>query len=485
MSPAKASRPSTNDPRPLLEVAGATISAPGGRTLFEGLHLRLERGCIALVGRNGVGKSMLLAHLAEHASGPHLVPQMLGIDEAARNAARALARIGRSPPSRRVLTAELRAAGIRRSPEELARAGVLSHGELRKLALVAAKTSGAAVLLLDEPTDDLDEVGVAWLKEWLAAWTGCAVVASHDRRLLEGFRHFFVARESGCRYVEGTLAELDVELERDHAEGEKRYVAALHDLAAHEAHTMTVARRKARKKRFGRCRELEGGTPRARLNQKRDYAQVNHGKLAKIREARLHAVRAWSQSTRRALAIDLPFSVPAPTSAEVSEEAAGARERLAVVGPNGAGKTTLLAAMRAHPPTGLRVSGIAQAGTDWMLDASLYEELAFATGTPETAAAILVAHKFPIALGARPLRSLSPGERVRAALICLYQRASAFDVLVLDEPTFGLDLLGQRALVRALAAWPGGLVVASHDRAFLEAVGFDRWLELDGDGLAS
>ena len=71
-----------------------------------------------------------------------------------------------------------------------------------------------------------------------------------------------------------------------------------------------------------------------------------------------------------------------------------------------------------------------------------------------------------------------PGERVRAALICLFQRSPAVELLVLDEPTFSLDLVGQRALTRALRAWPGGLVVASHDRAFLSEISVDRVIEL-------
>jgi ATPase subunit of ABC transporter with duplicated ATPase domains len=101
-------------------------------------------------------------------------------------------------------------------------------------------------------------------------------------------------------------------------------------------------------------------------------------------------------------------------------------------------------------------------------------------GAREDAARALVAHRFPLALAERPLASLSPGERARAALVALFRRAPAVEVLVLDEPTFGLDLVGQRAMTEALAAWPGGLVVASHDRAFLSAIGFDRVLELTG-----
>jgi ATPase subunit of ABC transporter with duplicated ATPase domains len=108
--------------RALVEVSDATIVAPGGRPLFDGLSLRLSREHVALVGRNGVGKSMLLSVLAGAAeaqtgrvktsSPPHFVPQAV-------------------------------------APVD-ARARTMSHGELRKLALAEARSSGAEILLLDE-----------------------------------------------------------------------------------------------------------------------------------------------------------------------------------------------------------------------------------------------------------------------------------------------------------------------------------------------
>ena len=60
-----------------------------------------------------------------------------------------------------------------------------------------------------------------------------------------------------------------------------------------------MARRKARKKRYGRCSELDRATPRVRLNQKRDHAQVSHGRLAEVREQRLDAIRAWTRARGR------------------------------------------------------------------------------------------------------------------------------------------------------------------------------------------
>ena len=97
-------------------------------------------------------------------------------------------------------------------------------------------------------------------------------------------------------------------------------------------------------------------------------------------------------------------------------------------------------------------------------------------------------HKFPFGLSQRPLKSLSPGERVRAALICLYHRSPAIELLVLDEPTVGLDFVGLRALRDALKSWPGAMVVVSHDRDFIDfidSIGVSSEIRLGATGLLS
>jgi ATPase subunit of ABC transporter with duplicated ATPase domains len=321
-------------------------------------------------------------------------------------------------------------------------------------------------------------------------------------------RHFFVLSEAGGHYFGGCLAELEQHLEREHQALERRYLRNLNRLAEHEAHSEQLARRKARKKRRGRCSELDRATPRIRLNQKRDHAQVSHGRLTKLREARVAALRGWTQATRRALnvSLSLELSVPdlPPASGQevltlqgVSASASGrtlfealdlrlGRERVAVVGPNGAGKTTLLEIMLGQRPpehgtaraTLSKIGWIEQGGRNWALDESLRSHLLGFGISSGDCARLLVSHRFPLALAERSLCSLSPGERARAALIALFARSPSVEVLVLDEPTFSLDLVGLRALTRALKLWPGGLVVASHDRAFLDELGVDRTISL-------
>lgn len=467
--------------RTLVNVSEASITTPGGRLLFEGLNMQLSSERVALIGRNGVGKSSLLAVLAGTAdvqSGRvklggkvHMVPQ-------------------------RVATDSLR----------------LSHGEQRKRALLEALSSGAEILLLDEPTEDLDDAAVAWLRHSLKAWPGCLVVSSHDRRLLGDFEHFFIASESGCHAYSGTLEGLQLQLERDAQEAQQRYASHLQRLVAQEERIEFVGRRRDRKKRRGRCNELDRATPRILLNTKRGRAQVYQGRMKQQREAKLDFARQWTKSTRRALNVTLDLELPVPTLPDAGSDdivvLQGAtmqsassvlfsaldlrvgRRRIAVVGPNGAGKTTLLEVILGRRfPTGgkafrdlSKIGAIAQGGMDWLIDESLLSLLSGQVlhKQHDEVAKLLVAHKFPLALAERPLRSLSPGERARAALITLFERAPPVELLVLDEPTYSLDLVGQRAMTDALRAWPGGLIVASHDREFLAAIGVDTVIRLDG-----
>lgn len=465
--------------RTLVQLSDACIATPNGRALFDGLNLQLADERVALVGRNGVGKSSLLEVLA-------------GLSD--------------------VQSGQVKLDGkVHLVPQRVVKRGVLlSYGEQRKRALLEAFQSGADMLLLDEPTEDLDDAGMTWLRQALKAWPGGLLVASHDRRLLGDFDQFFMTSESGCRVYSGTLEGLQDLLEKEAHESQHRYAGNLQRLVEREEQIEHIGRRRDRKKRRGRCNELDRATPKILLNTKRGQAQVYQGRMKKKREAQLEVARQWTKSTRRALQVNLDLELPIPAlPAESSEniivlEAATmqmegrtlfadfnrriGRDRLAIVGPNGSGKTTLLEVMvgRRHLPVGKaicdlsKIGVIAQGGTDWLLDESLLAYLGrqVVHKPQEALARLLVAHKFPLALAERPFKSLSPGERARAALIALFQRRPAIELLVLDEPTYSLDLVGQRAMVNALRTWPGGLIVTSHDRDFLAAIGIETTIEL-------
>lgn len=464
---------------PSIEARGLDLRTPAGRPLFRDLCVVLDRrDRVALVGRNGVGKSTLLRVLAGEVD-PH--------GGALRGS------------GRRVLV-----------PQLLPQHPSVSPGERRRRALEAAFAARPDFLLLDEPTHDLDADNVEWLAGELGRFPGGLVVVSHDRRLLRTLDDFFVATETGCHHVGGGFEALVARLEEDRRRAEASYVSHLHRLEDRERRSDRVRRRRERKKNVGRVRELGRAPSRAKLNGKRGYAQASQGKRAVLRRDRIGAARRWAEAARRALSVDLPLDVavpalPPPTGGPVVVlEGVGVdiegrallsglslsigRERIGVVGPNGSGKSTLLSIVAAErePSRGrarrdpARLGYVAQDAVNWCRPESLLDELARLSDLPdvESVVATLRAHRFPLALAERPLASLSPGERLRAALLCILGRRPVPELLVLDEPTDHLDFLGLAAVEAVLSAWTGGLLVVSHDRELLDALDLDDRITL-------
>jgi ATPase subunit of ABC transporter with duplicated ATPase domains len=163
-------------------------------------------------------------------------------------------------------------------------------------------------------------------------------------------------------------------------------------------------------------------------------------------------------------------------------------EKVGIVGPNGAGKTTLLGALLGRLPIdagtqwlgpGVVVGEVDQARAQFTGSERLLDAFVAATGATQSDARSVLA-KF--GLGAahvlRPAGSLSPGERTRAALALL--QLAGVNTLVLDEPTNHLDVPAIEQLEAALDAFPGTVLLVTHDRRLLEAVSLRRVLRVDG-----
>ena len=192
---------------------------------LDDICLTLPGGYImGLIGPNGAGKSTLLKILSGqvvrpevvlHAE-PYLVPQDLGTTSNAIRLARKL-----------LSQVELAEAGL---PWELLSQDACSPGEQRKLHLLAARQARPELLILDEPTSDLDEQGIDWLSDWLSKWSQGLILVSHNRMLLRQFQHFFVIAESGCRYLSGEFKQVESFLMEEGLRKQRQYVSKLNTL---------------------------------------------------------------------------------------------------------------------------------------------------------------------------------------------------------------------------------------------------------------
>lgn len=508
----------------LLSLSSMNVVTPTGRVLIRDLNLTMGYEKVALIGHNGVGKSTLLSMLSEqdlcgqeksstHKSA-HLVPQVLnGNLRCQVNIRSSIERLSGTMLPDHLITRELSSLGLLRLTAANASVN-LSAGEVRKLHLIAAKYSQSELLLLDEPTDDLDEIGIRWLKQFLNSWSSGLIVVSHDKVVLQLFTHFLIVAESGCRYFNGTFDQLEKDLDLAYFDQKKKHLQEINRLCNTERRSALVLRRRQQKKNQGRWRELGRMTPKTRLNQKRSSAQESQAKVAWVRQERLERTREHIKSGRRQVPVVLQLSLGVTnlpmndgtnivTLQDVAMEMQGRkmfecvnlkmqRNRIGITGPNGAGKTTLLKIIlnQKTPTSGTarieshKIGYIAQGATNWTLAESLISTMqSFSKNlTKEMVIHKLKKHRFPSALGERPLSSLSSGERIRAALICLITKTPAMELLILDEPTCSLDFFGLKALQAALKDWPGGLIVVSHDHEFLQEIGVKQCLRLDGFG---
>lgn len=396
--------------------------------------------------------------------------------------------------------------------------GSLSGGERTRLALAAVLSSKPELILLDEPTNDLDDKGVAWLEERLSQHRGALVVVTHDRALLERIATDIVAVEDGGlrRFgngYKGYLAARDAERQRLLAQ----YEAWRQELSRNEA---LLASNSFRLNAIPRKQERAGFGHGAFRARSRDHGATGRIKQAKERVVRLHADPAPRPADRLRFTPDFtdrspdrdPDAVPERSlllaahslvnrpritqpglmldSLEVHEG-----DRWLIAGPNGAGKTTLLRALAGELTPqegviwrrpGLRVAWLRQepAGE---IEGTLVDAFADATHTyvEDAAEMLLKLGLFSPRDLTLQMGELSIGQRRRMEVAVAVSTPS--DILLFDEPTNHLspDLIEQ--MEDALHDYPGAVLTVTHDRRWREkalAEGDVQIVHVDVGGIA-
>ena len=529
------------------------------RTLFEGVDVTVAPGdVIGVVGANGAGKSTLLRILAgdlepldgavslaptdafvgwlpqehERVTGETVAAYIArrtgctAATQAMEAAAAALADPGQSPSG--VDPADAYSAALdhwlaagaadldERLPAVLADLGLdadavrpestpmtaLSGGQAARVGLAALVVSRFDIVLLDEPTNDLDLDGLGRLEQFVRELRGGVVLVSHDRE--------FLAR-TVTRVLELDLAQNTTtvfgggyESYLEEREVGRRHRREQYDEFAEKKADLVARARTQREWSSQGVRNAMRKAPDNDKNRRRAATESSEKQAQKVRQmesriARLEEVveprKEWSleftigaapRSSSVVATLDDAVVrqgdfVLGPVSLQVD-----AGERIGITGPNGAGKSTLLRLLlgRQQPDEGraslganVAVGEIDQARADFTGPGRLVDRFEQRVPSWTTADVRTLLAKFGLRADhvERTVDELSPGERTRAGLALLQARGT--NVLVLDEPTNHLDLAAIEQLEQALETYDGALLLVTHDRRMLQNVRLDRtWL---------
>ena len=382
----------------------------------------------------------------------------------------------------------------------------LSGGEAARSSLASLLLSRFDIVLLDEPTNDLDIDGLARLEEWVLGLVAPLMVVSHDRTFLERTVTDVVEIDhhthQAAWFAGGWQAFLaERELAKQHARD------AYDEFDGKRQNLLNRAQREREWASQGQSKVHKSGeTDKFIKSFKMNQTEQLAGKAARTEKAisRLDSVEEPHEQWQLQLRIPT-----AERSGDVVAEARGAvvergdfrlgpidmsiayGDRIALVGANGAGKTTLInlllgrlgpSAGSVHLGRSVQVGEIEQARSHLLGDATLVR--AFMDAAAGTSSADTIADTRTLlakfGLGAehvnRPVESLSPGERTRASLALLM--ATGANLLVLDEPTNHLDIEAIEQLEQALDTFWGTVLLVTHDRSLLERVRLTRTFRL-------
>ncbi|KAH9921341.1 P-loop containing nucleoside triphosphate hydrolase protein [Fomitopsis serialis] len=504
----------------------------GSNRILSGASLTLAYGRrYGLIGRNGVGKSTLLRHIAmrEVPIPPHITilfveQEIVGDDttaldsvlqadvwrdillreetelnqklqelegegddkrfedareEAQTRLAEVHARLADMEAESGPARAAALLAGLGFSEADQSRpTKAFSGGWRMRLALARALFVKPALLLLDEPSNHIDLNALAWLEDYLQTWPGTLLVVSHDRAFLDAVATDIVHMHSGrLDYYKGnftqfysTKSERDRNLRKEYEAqmDYRKHLQAFIDRWRYNANRAAQAQSKI--KILEKLPELHPPEVEETETFKFPDAEKISPPVLQLNEA------SFGYTLDKILLKNINIDV-------------GLDSRIAVVGPNGAGKSTLIKLLTGElkPLSGhvsqngrLRIGYFAQHHVD-TLTATMNPVQFLASKFPGKTEQEYRSHlgNFQISgmTGLQLIGTLSGGQKSRVAFAVLsLQRPH---VLLLDEPTNHLDIEGLDALMQALTAWNGGVILISHDERFITTVAKELWVCAD------
>ena len=347
----------------------------------------------------------------------------------------------------------------------------LSGGARKRVALARALASEPQLLLLDEPTNHLDVDGIVWLEELLRAQAGAVVLITHDRAFLDNVATRIVELDRG-KLVSFAGSFAAYQERKEFMQNEEALANARADkLLAQEEVWIRKGVEARRTRSVGRVARLE------RLRAERQARRERQGQV----EFRLERGEASGKLVAELDKVSKRFGDKAVVRDFSCRIQRG--DKIGLIGPNGSGKTTLLRLILGElaPDAGrVRLGSRLEVAYLDQFRAALDPEAALADvispgsdyvdigGTRKHVIGYLEDFLFAPQRARSPVKSLSGGERARLLLARLFARPA--NVLVLDEPTNDLDIETLELLEALLQDYAGTVFLVSHDRAFLDNV---------------
>ncbi|MBB4824528.1 macrolide transport system ATP-binding/permease protein [Sporosarcina luteola] len=456
----------------------------GEKTILEDVSAELPQGsCMAIVGANGAGKSTLLSILAGELNSTSGSINWVG-----------------SPPSLTYFKQEQREEGDREETGEMyayrskwhipdhVRYETASGGERMKLRLSAALSRNSQLVLLDEPTNHMDVESLEELIRVINQKTATYIIVSHDRHFIDQIADYVLELEAGKLTIYAgnytsyrEKKEHARAIQTHHYEKQQREIKQVEEQIAQLKEWSAKAHAESTKK--GGAKEYYRVKAKKKDVQIRSMQKRLEAKLEKERiEKPVEETTVWfnvkgeRKKGHRVMELkDVRKTYGRqPLFSHVSFTVQ-AGERLALIGPNGSGKSTLFSILTGSKTcdgevwlsNGLSIGYMSQAVLDLPEEMTMAEHFhrnSFAEqGKVRTQLANLglTENHWGLKLG-----ELSQGERVKVKLMQFILEGT--DVLLLDEPTNHLDLPSREQLEKTLDAFPGTLLIASHDRYFVD-----------------
>lgn len=527
----------------MLILRNISYTHPNKDLLFENVNLTVNNhDKIAVVGNNGSGKSTLLKIIAGRLpvsggqltteANPYYVPQIFG-QYNHLNIAQALGINDKLKALKEILNGNITEEAYALLDDDwtiedrcnealkywqladlnlLQKLGTLSGGQKTKVFLAGISIHQPAAVLLDEPSNHLDDSGRQLLYEFIQSAQSTLIVVSHDRKLLNlldtvcelskhgltvyGGNYDFYSEQ---KQIQTNALNLDV-LSKEKALRK-----------AKEKERETLERQQKLDSR-GKSKQEKAGVAKIMMNTLRNNAENSTSKLKSVHAEKIGGISQQLRELRSALpgidkmkfgldhsalhkgkilciADDINFTY---NTQQVWKENLSFQitsgERIALKGSNGSGKTTLIKLIlsnRPHTGTVYRADNKSvYIDQDYSLidnNLKVYEQ----AGNFNTSG--LQEHEIKIRLSRflftkddwdKPCHALSGGEKMRLMLCCLTIGDQSPDMIILDEPTNNLDIQNVEILTRAINEYRGTLIVVSHDETFLREINIERIIQL-------